>query len=439
MTNRTGRRCELKLIWVLITIAIFSCNAGAINVSTDYRNLNAGPTDFGGSSHFLGGPVGDAVITYDYNTSSGEFIATGRVQGTLYWDDLFRSGCTRLTLRFRNDQDVNLAVRTATVCGNGGDANNSSNKIQVDEAFASTTLFYIVITVNELSGGQLIGGTSTTVHAPVERQFNFTLTTSWVTYGGTVPANVSFTRFQQGLGAHTGGTLGSSNPILCARLIVDFRTINAAILQSNTREACFFGAISASADAFDHALFQVKLRLGELNRGVFQNPVSLIFNFNGVTGNFVVDPEKAVVPVHQLLNYGFTWTVPEPLNWHHLESLQLRIKDDQETILWVRFNEATNTFNVFNEATGRFGPDFEVGNAAQLQSPHAALHLSEAKVAAVNSVLGTGPTSPSVRFNLPLSFKPSAAGRTYHVEVAARDDLGNEDPFTVAGTLTVTR
>jgi hypothetical protein len=51
--------------------------------------------------------------------------------------------------------------------------------------------------------------------------------------------------------------------------------------------------------------------------------------------------------------------------------------------------------------------------------------------------LGIGPTSPSVLLNLALSFKPSVAGRAFVVEVAASDDLGHEDPFAEAGTLTV--
>ncbi len=44
----------------------------------------------------------------------------------------------------------------------------------------------------------------------------------------------------------------------------------------------------------------------------------------------------------------------------------------------------------------------------------------------------------SVTMNLSLSLKPPAAGRSYSVEVAARDDQGNEDDFFFeAGTLTV--
>jgi hypothetical protein len=67
-----------------------------------------------------------------------------------------------------------------------------------------------------------------------------------------------------------------------------------------------------------------------------------------------------------------------------------------------------------------------------LASESAELHLSE------SSVTGSGPTGQSVTLNLSLSFGPQAAGRTYAVEVAAADDLGNEDDFVQAGTLTVT-
>jgi hypothetical protein len=133
----------------------------------------------------------------------------------------------------------------------------------------------------------------------------------------------------------------------------------------------------------------------------------------------------------------FTWTVPVPLNWHDLQSLQLRIRDDAGTALWVRWDEPSNTFSLFNEAAGKFGRGFAPGSKARLQTPEAILHLSDTSVSALSSVLGTGPTSPTVALNLALSFKPSAAGRTFYVEVAASDDLFNEDPFVQAGTLTV--
>jgi hypothetical protein len=103
----------------------------------------------------------------------------------------------------------------------------------------------------------------------------------------------------------------------------------------------------------------------------------------------------------------------------------------------MRWEEATNTISLFNEASGKFGPGFKPGSPNVLQSSQATLDLAETTVKAVDSVLGSGPTSPSVQLNLALSFKPSAAGRTFVVEVAASDHLGHEEPFAKAGTLTV--
>ena len=87
--------------------------------------------------------------------------------------------------------------------------------------------------------------------------------------------------------------------------------------------------------------------------------------------------------------------------------------------------------------TGRFGPAFAPGSPNDLQTRDAVLDLSAATVTPVNSIAGAGPTSPSVRLNLPITFKPSAAGRSFRVLAAASDDLGNEDAFALAGTVTV--
>jgi hypothetical protein len=137
------------------------------------------------------------------------------------------------------------------------------------------------------------------------------------------------------------------------------------------------------------------------------------------------------VAVHDQLNYAFTWTVPEPLNWHDLDSLQLRIRDDASTIFWVFFDEADKTFSLVNPSTGQLERGFAAGSPNRLQTPQATLHLAN------TSVVGSGPTGPSVTLNLALSFKPSAAGQTFLVEVAATDDLGNQDNFAAAGTVTV--
>ena len=55
------------------------------------------------------------------------------------------------------------------------------------------------------------------------------------------------------------------------------------------------------------------------------------------------------------------------------------------------------------------------------------------------TVAADGPTDPSVVLTLDVAFEHKAAGRTYVVEVKARDDLGNVQNWQRAGTLTVTR
>ena len=149
------------------------------------------------------------------------------------------------------------------------------------------------------------------------------------------------------------------------------------------------------------------------------------------TGTFDLTPTDATVAVGERLTYAFTWTVPDPLNWHDLQLLQLRISDDDGSILWVKFDEASNTFSLFNEATGQFGSGGAPGSHHSLQTPQATLYLAE------TSVVASGQTGPSVTLNLSVSFKPQAAGHTFRVEVAASDDNGNADDFTQAGTLTV--
>jgi hypothetical protein len=97
----------------------------------------------------------------------------------------------------------------------------------------------------------------------------------------------------------------------------------------------------------------------------------------------------------------------------------------------VHFDEASNTFALFNAATGRFGPGVLSGSPLRLQTPEATLHMADTRA------VGSGPTGPSVTLDLSLSFKPPAAGHTYVVEVAAADDRGDREDFVAVGTLTV--
>ena len=148
-------------------------------------------------------------------------------------------------------------------------------------------------------------------------------------------------------------------------------------------------------------------------------------------GTFELAPSEFAIPAHQPLTYTFTWTVPEPLNWHDLQFLQLRIREGADIILSVIFDEASETFSLVNDATGRPGRSVAPGSHQKLQTRDATLHMAE------TSVVASGPTAPTVTLNLALSFKPRTAG-TFVVEVAATDDQGNDSGFVEAGTLTVT-
>jgi len=112
-----------------------------------------------------------------------------------------------------------------------------------------------------------------------------------------------------------------------------------------------------------------------------------------------------------------------------LKSLDFRIRDGKDVILWVRFDEASNTFALSRDASGKFGKSGAPGSRERLETDDATLFLDD------TSVVGTGPTGPGVTLNLSLAIKKQKAGPTFVVEVAAADDLGNRDEFVQVGTL----
>jgi hypothetical protein len=187
----------------------------------------------------------------------------------------------------------------------------------------------------------------------------------------------------------------------------------------------------------DPTLFKVLLLTGTVSNGNFENE-SMIFTMeignSPDAGTFELQPRTAETAVRDRLNYAFTWTVPEPHNWHDLESLALRIRDGNETVFSLLFDEASNTFSHVDPHSGKVtrsvapGP----GSDARFESDDVTLYLRD------SSVVGSGPTGPSVTLNLSLEFKPHAEGKTFVVEAAGTDDFGNEDTFSPAGSVGVT-
>jgi hypothetical protein len=290
------------LIVIALAATGFSFSVGATVVQTTFRTINNGSADFGSGTHSGGGPSGNATITFDWTTTAtGLLGSTGRVQGTLYWDALFGGGCARLTIRFRNAANANLAVRTINECGTGGNANNASNQTAVDESFGSTALQNIVLTTSEVQGGEEVNPRTITIVQVTTKSFPVTIENGRADFGDgdhafgypQEPATVTFTR--NGNATVTGTVNGilywdAYSSDACSRLIIDFRNIDGDILDRDTFQNCGPGG-NANDGANQVFVFNNSLTRGDLfdirlrvdDTGITGDTISNTFGFGGLT------------------------------------------------------------------------------------------------------------------------------------------------------------
>lgn len=161
-------------------------------------------------------------------------------------------------------------------------------------------------------------------------------------------------------------------------------------------------------------------------------------------GGFDLSPDDAVVENGDTVAFDVTWTVPDGENWHDLKSLDFRIGDYGEPTLWVRWDEASNTFglcSVGGKSAGQAhqgggpppadcGPGAAPGSA-DLVTPSAQLVLAD------TTVTGSGPSGPSVTLHLVVRFGPEIKARSYPIWLSVTDDFGNVDKFVRAGEVAV--
>ncbi|HZI84970.1 MAG TPA: Calx-beta domain-containing protein [Casimicrobiaceae bacterium] len=155
-------------------------------------------------------------------------------------------------------------------------------------------------------------------------------------------------------------------------------------------------------------------------------------------GSFDLAPDAAVVTAGDTLAFDLVWTVPDGENWHDLKSIDFRIGEGQP-VLWVRWDEATNTFSLCDKGGGESaggtpvncGPGEIVGSAVPLVTPSAQLILAD------TTVIGSGPTGPSVALHLVVAFGPDIKNHTYPVELSVTDDFDNVDKFVRATSVTL--
>jgi hypothetical protein len=157
----------------------------------------------------------------------------------------------------------------------------------------------------------------------------------------------------------------------------------------------------------------------------------VITNDDPSIGETTMTPAQLGIAVGERATLAVTWT--HPVSWRELQTIDVRIVDDEDIVLWVRFqhDEATDavSFSLFNPASGRYGHPAAPGRPMRFETSAATLYLDESSV--------LGPEGQSVTLNLRFSVKPRAAGRVYRVEAFATDDLGHEQGFDLVGTLTV--
>jgi hypothetical protein len=182
-------------------------------------------------------------------------------------------------------------------------------------------------------------------------------------------------------------------------------------------------------------IFRIRLRVGRVTAtGGLTGVTSKTYSFGCSVGTAEGIPADTTVRVGDDTVYGVEWTVPDPENWHSLDSIDIRLidaEDAEDEILRVRFDEATNTFSEFNPHKEEYRKPGLPGSSEKFESSAVTMFLKNSEV------IGSGPDGPSVQLNLQLNFKPKAAGRTFTVQVLATNDSGIDQGWESVGEITV--
>jgi hypothetical protein len=121
------------------------------------------------------------------------------------------------------------------------------------------------------------------------------------------------------------------------------------------------------------------------------------------------------------------WVHPEA--WRQLNTVDLRLRDAGGVIVWIRFDELSNTFSLVDADTGAAGPGYEPHSDVQLATQAATVFLFDSG--------WMSPEEHQVDITWSFVFDAAAAGGVYTVETAATDDRGNVQDFEPIGTVSV--
>ena len=160
--------------------------------------------------------------------------------------------------------------------------------------------------------------------------------------------------------------------------------------------------------------------LGLSNSGL----VSVRFGIK--VGESVLTPTVGVSQAEEAVTFTLTWTHPE--RWRDLTTMHLRWRGPEGVVLWIRYDEETNLFSLFDPLTATFTDSGEPGSALVLATAAASLDLAN------STVVGSGPEGRDVTLTLRVVFKTAAAGNSYQIEQMVQDDHGNNQGFDPLGT-----
>lgn len=130
-----------------------------------------------------------------------------------------------------------------------------------------------------------------------------------------------------------------------------------------------------------------------------------------VVGITTVAPLPKQVDVGQEVLAAVTWTVPDG-GWRQLSTIELRLRDkhDDDKLILLRFDEATNSFSLEQSSAVRGVPITLIPEKSTFQA--------------------AGPTAPTVTVTFAFRFNNSSAGDQYMVDVAADNDAGDQSGFS---------
>jgi hypothetical protein len=145
-------------------------------------------------------------------------------------------------------------------------------------------------------------------------------------------------------------------------------------------------------------------------------------------GSMELIPADGTVAAGERIDLTLRWI--HPVVWRDLDSVDLRLMDGETVVLWVRFDEAANSFALC-EAADVCGAGGEPGSDAILAADSATLFLEG------SAARGSGPTGPSVDLTYALAVEGNLAGRELRVEAGATDDGGERQELAQIGSLLV--